>query len=169
MARPRTPTRLKLIKGTLLGHPENRRREIEPTPAKPDPPHDLSPAALAEWHRIADELFELQMLSNLERALLVFYVEAWSEVLEAKKTLRKVVESDPAGSGFLVRTKGGGTMVLPLRDYIRRRESDCVRHMMELGMTPAARARMGKEDNPATRRGDAGEKYFGRSNSNRRA
>ncbi|MFR0876275.1 MAG: phage terminase small subunit P27 family [Bilophila wadsworthia] len=63
------PTHLKMVRGTLQ---KCRMNPDEPTPAPeiPDAPPHLSPEAREEWERLALELYELGILSTIDRAAL---------------------------------------------------------------------------------------------------
>ena len=59
----------------------------------------LSPAAQAEWHRLAGELGKLRVLTNLDRGALATYCSAyalWAEAIEAIQKFGVMVKS-PTG------------------------------------------------------------------------
>ena len=60
------PTHLKMVRGTLQ---KCRMNPDEPTPDPeiPDAPPHLSPEAREEWERLALELYELGILSTIDR------------------------------------------------------------------------------------------------------
>lgn len=65
----------------LTGNPGKRplnANEPRPEPAIPEAPVELSPAARAEWDRLAAELAALGMLTNLDRAALAAYCGAYA-------------------------------------------------------------------------------------------
>jgi phage terminase small subunit len=82
--RPRTPTNLKLIKGSYRKD-RALKGEPKPAPALPEPPEFLSPGAKQEWNRVAPELHKLGLLSQIDVAALSCYCEAWSDFVDASK------------------------------------------------------------------------------------
>ena len=77
------PTHLKMVRGTLQ---KCRMNPDEPTPAPeiPDAPPHLSPEAREEWERLALELYELGILSTIDRAALAAYCQAYGCGLRRK-------------------------------------------------------------------------------------
>ena len=75
------PTFLKLVTGNRGRRPLN---ENEPTPdrALPTPPAHMSVAARSELNRVARELYDLGILTNLDRTTLCSYCDAWAEYVE---------------------------------------------------------------------------------------
>lgn len=61
------PTRMKLLTGNPGKRPMNE-SEPKPDAVIPDCPVQLGPVAQAEWHRLAQELATLKLLTNLDRA-----------------------------------------------------------------------------------------------------
>lgn len=71
------PTALKLLRG----NPGRRRlpqRQAKPT-AGVACPKELSAAAVREWKRVAPEMRRLGILTQIDRAILAAYCEAWSD------------------------------------------------------------------------------------------
>lgn len=83
------PTHLKMVRGTLQ---KCRMNPDEPTPAPeiPDAPPHLSPEAREEWERLALELYELGILSTIDRAALAAYCQAYGRWVEAEEQLRNI-------------------------------------------------------------------------------
>ncbi len=73
MARGRKPdpTKLKLLKG----NPGKRaiKNEPEPEVCIPDPPDHLDDVAVGEWNRIAPQLEQLGLLSDIDMVALAMY------------------------------------------------------------------------------------------------
>jgi hypothetical protein len=72
---------LKLIKGNPGKRPLPK-DEPQPDPAIPEKPDYLDAEASKEWDRIVPELERLGLLTQLDRAMLVSYCQAWSAVVE---------------------------------------------------------------------------------------
>lgn len=110
------PDNVRLIRGTAAhnGPAKPRPRAV---PAIPDAPQ-LDDEAKAEWARVAPELKRLGLLSNLDRAALTVYADAWSRWWA-------VAQDDEAK---------------PIeRQRVQRTFLDAAR---EVGLTPNARMRM---------------------------
>lgn len=86
----------------LRGNPsklrlDELRGEVRPPVAIPPCPKHLLPAAKAEWKRIAKELESLGLISQIDRAALAAYCQAWGRWLQAEEAIRRQADlSDEA-------------------------------------------------------------------------
>ena len=64
---PPTPTNLKMLRGNP-GKRKLNTNEPDPPPAIPSCPSHLDKVAKREWRRISKELFEMGIISKLDRA-----------------------------------------------------------------------------------------------------
>lgn len=103
------------------------------------PPH-LNPAAATEWRRIARALQAAGVLTTFDRAALAAYCQAWGRWVEAEERLR---ETPP-----LVRTPSGHVQQSPWLLIANKQLELMGRYMVELGLTPAARSRVGTASTP---------------------
>jgi len=81
------PTALKMV----MGNPGKRRlNHLEPKPRLviPTCPAHLQPTAKAEWKRLARQMHQLGVLSELDRAVLAAYCQAYSRWVEAERRLK---------------------------------------------------------------------------------
>jgi P27 family predicted phage terminase small subunit len=110
--------------------------------APPKPPF-LAGEGAAEWDRIVPELDESGLLTNADRAVLAAYCQAWEELVECTREIRKdgrfLAQPIQNSKGELL---GEEKIIHPAlkmqRDAIGR-----VRSLLDsLGLTPAARRRM---------------------------
>ena len=150
------PTGLKIIAGTDRA---DRRNEPKPAPALPEPPAFLSDEAKAEWTRTADQLYQLGILSKIDRAALGAYCQAYGRWEQAERALARMAERDAVTHGMMIKTTNGNAVQNPLLGTANKAMADMMRYAAEFGMTPSARARikaepLGEEDDPA-------QKYFG--------
>ena len=152
------PTNLKLIAGTDRA---DRRNDAEPKPARalPAPPAFLSDEAKAEWTRTADQLYQLGILSKIDRAALGAYCQAYGRWEQAERALARMAERDAVTHGMMIKTTNGNAVQNPLLGTANKAMADMMRYAAEFGMTPSARARikaepLGDEEDPA-------QKYFG--------
>jgi P27 family predicted phage terminase small subunit len=135
---PPTPTSLRLLRG----NPGKRRlnnREPDPPVAIPSCPKHLSKVAKHEWKRIAKELKAAGIITELDRACLAGYCDAYATWVEACKQLEQFGMVFKAPSGYPIPSP-----YLAIRD----RSLDQMRAFLtEFGMSPSSRSRV-KVANP---------------------
>jgi P27 family predicted phage terminase small subunit len=127
------PTALKLIDGNPGRRPLNL-HEPKPDRAIPTCPAHLMPTARAEWKRLAHELDRLGILSNLDRAALAAYCQAYGRWVEAERKLKE--------TPTLLRTPSGYVQPSPYLAIANRQMELMHRFMAELGLSPASRSRV---------------------------
>ena len=150
--RPPKPTAIKRLTGTLRA-PFNEREPVAPK-RLPKPPAHLSDEALAEWERVALDLYHAGVLTDFDRAALAGYCQAYGRWAQAETALERVAEGDELTYGLMIRTKNGNVVQNPLVGASNKAMMAMVRIAAELGMTPAARSRIaaqtpGEDDDPA--------------------
>jgi P27 family predicted phage terminase small subunit len=149
-----SPTKLKILRG----NPGKRKlpEEVEPEPCIPDPPKQLRGAALDEWKRVTPELYELGLLTELDRAALAAYCQAWRQWIEAEQTIEAIRAgkcSDPVISqpelfedgsfnkAMLVKKRSTGNLAIsPLLQIAHESMQLCVKFGECFGLNPRARA-----------------------------
>jgi P27 family predicted phage terminase small subunit len=151
------PTHLRLV----LGNPS--RRPLNSDEPKPDPkllkaPDELGADAKIEWRRMAVQLYNLGLLTGLDRAALAAYCTSYGRWITAERALAKQAERDPQTQALLVMTKKGNVIQNPLVGTANKAMAAMVHYAAEFGMTPSARSRI-KAESP---RGqvDPTAKYF---------
>lgn len=120
-------------------------REPKPAKAIPLPPSHLDKIARAEWSRVSRELYDLGILSRLDRGVLAAYCDAYSLWVRATVGLRKPIKD---GGGLTRVAKSGVTYQNPLLGIANAARRDMNRFSIELGMTPAARSRVKVDELP---------------------
>lgn len=136
MGRKPVPTKLKIVKGTdqpCRINPD----EPEPVVSLPDPPPEwkkANPVALTEWERITPHLYELGLLTAVDRAALVAYCEAWSRLRQA--------EAEIAKTGLLVETTNGNLIQSPAVGIANTAFKNMLAAATEFGLTPSSRTRV---------------------------
>ena len=143
---PPTPTRLKLIKGNPGRRPLNK-REPDPKVDVPDCPKHLSPLAAEEWLRITAELYRMGLLTQLDRAALAAYCQAWGRWVEAETMIEK--------HGLVVRSPNGTLMQTPMLAIANRAMKQMREFLTEFGMTPSSRSRVSSGTPPGADEGNA--------------
>ena len=139
---PKTkPTKLKLLTGTARASRLNP-HEPQPDVVQPEAPDHLTDAALAEWDRVVSELFALKILTNLDRAALAAYCQAYGRWRSAETALARMAARDAVTDGLIVKTKSGNLIQNPLVGAANKAMADMVRYAAEFGLTPSARTRV---------------------------
>lgn len=127
------PTALKLVTGNPGKRPLNT-REPKPVTAIPTCPAHLMPAAKTEWKRLARYLHDLGVISELDRAALAAYCQAYGRWVEAEKKLK---ETPP-----LLRTPAGYVQQSPWLAISNKNVELMHKFMSELGLSPVSRSRV---------------------------
>lgn len=130
--RPPKPTRLKLLEGTA--RPGRMRNEPQPEIKAPRCPSWLAPTAKTEWKRLAKTLVKLGILSELDRAMLAAYVQAWARWQQAERILEE--------HGLTFTTPNGYLQQRPEVSIARAERKGMMQAAAELGLSPAARTRL---------------------------
>lgn len=155
------PTALRLITGNPGRRPLNT---AEAAPGRgqglPKTPAALGEDAKKEWRRVARELHQCGLLTNLDRTALAAYCAAYGRWAEAERALADMAKADPTGrNALLVRTSNGTAVQNPLIGIANKAAADMLRYASEFGMTPSARSRV-HADTTAAQAADKAHKYF---------
>lgn len=137
MARPRTPTALKLVKGTAQPCRTNK-KEPKPQRSIPSPPEHLSDAAKVAWGKASVILDRMAVLTEADGIALEEVVETYAELVECRKILReaqRVYEGGSEEKGVILRPH---PIVSQISDASRRLGF----WLTKFGMTPADRSRV---------------------------
>ena len=136
MARPGPPPKppqLKLLEGNPGKRPLNL-PAVKPTPGAQCPSF-LHEVAQLEWKRIVPELMKLGLLTQIDRAALAAYCEAWADFKRAAEQTK---------NRPLTVVAGNGTEVQHPALVIKRAAMEKIRQFAaEFGFTPSARGRVG--------------------------
>ena len=144
--RKRTPTALKLVKGNP-GKRALPKNEPKPDLAQPSPPPFLCDDAKVEWGRVIGTLYKAGLMTELDRAALAAYCQAYGRWAQAERALARMAEKDELNRALMVKTTNGNAIQNPLVGIANKAKDDVVRHAVEFGMTPSARARVNAEPN----------------------
>jgi P27 family predicted phage terminase small subunit len=139
--RKRKPTQLRLVEGNA-GHRPIPESPKAPERDLPDPPRFLHKFAREEWKRIANDLYDMGVLSFIDRAGFAGYCQAyarWRQAEEAIMAVQKANKSDPTFS-LLAKTTGGNVIQHPLVSTANAAMRDMARLAAEFGLTPSGRA-----------------------------
>lgn len=108
--------------------------------ALPRCPAHLSAVAHKEWRRLATPLHEAGILTLADRSVLAAYCQAYARWVKAEEKL--------AETPSLLKTPSGYVQQSPWLAVANKQMELMGRFMAELGLTPAARSRLGLESAP---------------------
>lgn len=151
-----TPTALKLVKGNP-GKRALNKREARVKLSQPTAPAFLNDDAKAEWQRVSGTLFAAGLMTELDRAALAAYCQAYGRWAEAERALARMAAKDDANRALMVKTVGGNAIQNPLVGIANKAKADMVRYAVEFGMTPSARSKVEAQDSPDA---DPAQEFF---------
>ena len=133
-----TPTKLKILRGNPGRRPLP---QDEPTPQAtcPPPPAVLSSEAKKHWRIVVKQLYDADLMTNLDIDALMLYCQAYSTWVEAGKAIQK--------EGVLIKQAayGGSTERLIQNPWlmVQQKAFDQMKAMLiEFGMSPSSRTRV---------------------------
>lgn len=166
------PSHMKVVTGNPGRRPLNE-NEPKPEIKIPTCPGHLTSSARTEWRRISRELESLELLSQIDRAALAAYCQAYGRWVEAENGLKRLEaqarqdfkaakergdETAILKSGMTQKTGNGIEIQHPLIGIANSALDLMRKFLVEFGMTPSARSRIsvgGKKKNA-----DKAESYF---------
>jgi len=129
----RKPTVLRLLQGNPGRRPLNK-DEPQPMPALLKCPTHLHAEARKEWQRLAPQLYELGLLTELDHAALEMLCWSWSVWVKASQQL--------VAEGLTVVDRNGVTRVSPWLKIEAEAQKQLRALCAEFGMTPSSRSRV---------------------------
>ena len=136
------PTALKIIEGNRGRRPLND-REPQPRAVAPEKPEWLTPFASAEWDRLAEEMAQVPgWLTAVDRAVLAAYCQAYGRWQQAEMAVSEhgqvflKIFIDPSGTEHIE------PKARPEVKIAKDERAAMKGFAVELGITPAARARI---------------------------
>ena len=133
--RPPKPTALKKLGGNA-GKRAINKSEPRPAHKRPSCPKHLTGEAKKEWNRTSKQLFELGLLTELDRAALAAYCQAWAQWVQAQEEMRK-----PTFKMIEV-TESGYPVASPWLNVAAQAMKQMKTFLTEFGMTPSSRSRV---------------------------
>jgi P27 family predicted phage terminase small subunit len=106
----------------------------EPEISIPDAPDHLDADALAEWGRIATELYALGLLTRIDRAALAAYCITWSRWAAAERDIK--------ANGATIINRAGDTIANPSLRTADAALAQLKGFIGEFGLSPSARTRV---------------------------
>lgn len=135
--------------------------ELQPEVEIPGCPRHLLPEARKEWKRITPELERYGLISNLDRAALALYCQAWARWVWAEDQLQraqKLAEQKRAeaeargevyagGDGYTIPTPNGNLTYSPHWVISNKAQQQVDAFLASFGMSPSARGRVNPSAN----------------------
>lgn len=141
MPNPRTPTRLKVIRGTARrdrANPAEPQPVLVPENARPPEWLELSPLARRAWRDLVRHLRSMAVMTNPDRIAVALLADALASYVEAKATVVK------EGSTYETVGEKGGMMIRKHPAVEIGAEASRFAKIMlgEFGLTPASRSKV---------------------------
>ena len=137
----------------LRGNPGNRPLAdlldgaVRPEVAVPSCPAMLDVAGRAEWKRITPHLKKLGLISQIDRAALTGYCQAWSDFVWARGRIAELNKDDPTGErGRIGITPSGYRQISELQQISNRSLEQLEKFLAHFGMSPSLRSRVTASD-----------------------
>jgi len=99
-----------------------------------DPPDHLDEIALDEYHRVADKLFGLGLLSEIDRTALAGYACCYSLWVQTTNEINE--------SGLTVKRTNGDFVPNPLLHVQYKAQQQLRLFLVEFGMSPSSRSKV---------------------------
>jgi P27 family predicted phage terminase small subunit len=142
------PTKLKLLKGNP-GHRPMPPDEPRPPANIPKCPSFLDKGAKKEWKRMATQLDDLGMITDLDLAVLAKYCESYSQWAQASKKIQEMgmIFKTPGTrtikpDGTVKETGAGLPIINPFFKIANKAKEQMEKSATEMGCTPSSRARV---------------------------
>ena len=129
------PTKTKELAGNPGKRPLNGGEPQPPVPERvPYSPRHLNEDARKEWSRVIGMLMDVGLYTEVDRAALAMYCQAWGRWVQAE---RKLAEQD-----LILTGEKGGSYQNPML-HVANKAQDQLRKMLpEFGFSPSARSRI---------------------------
>ncbi len=105
-----------------------------PTAGIPPCPKHLDAVARKEYRRVGKLLAETKTLTLVDMVGLACYAQAWSRLIEGETKLRE--------TGLVIKSPAGFPCISPFLSVVRQATEELRKWSVELGMTPAGRAKI---------------------------
>ena len=147
------PPALHLVNGNPGKRAIDLEAGINPLVQIPECPAHLNDAAKTEWKRITRELEPLGLISQIDRAMLALYCQAYGRWVFAENKIR-ALEKKQAGSGYTQNSPNGYAQMSHWLVIAKQAMEQVHKYAGEFGMSPSARtsvvasANQGKASQP---------------------
>jgi P27 family predicted phage terminase small subunit len=142
-----TPAALKAVTGSRLRLAADLGEGINPPVCVPPMPRHLVGPARVEWKRLTPHLLELGLVTELDRAPLALYCQAWGDVVLISRQLvaerQAMVAAKRPETDAMWRTLPSGiARPTVLTKLLQDAEARCDRYLAHFGLSPSQRSRV---------------------------
>jgi P27 family predicted phage terminase small subunit len=121
--------------------------KVRPKVEIPEAPKHLIPEARAEWTRIVTHLEQLGLISQIDRAALSAYCQAWGRWVDVEGKIAELNKKDKQHlAGLIGDTPSGYKQISVLLQISNRCVEQMEKFLSHFGMSPAARSRVTASD-----------------------
>lgn len=131
------PTAMRILEGNPGKRPLNK-KEPKPVVKRPPVPKHLNKVARREWNRMVKLLLGQRLITELDRAALAAYCQAWANWVEASEQ----VEALKARGSLISYTENGYPVVSPWVGMQKQASAEMHRYLTEFGLTPSSRSKV---------------------------
>ncbi len=152
---PKPPV-LKLLEGNRGKRPINLADGVNPTVEVPSIPKHLRREARKEWKRITPHLYELGLISQIDRAALEMYCQVYGHMVELNIAQGKRIDAliargvdyyEAVEATSIMSTASGYKQESALVSTIKNLRKECLNYLQQFGLSPSARARVTPSNN----------------------
>lgn len=116
---------------------------VRPMVEIPQVPGHLLPEGREEWERITPHLEQLGLVSQLDRAALAIYCQAWGRWVQVEKRIQGLTHSNKKYLfGLVEQTPSGYKQISVLLQISNRCVEQMDKALAHFGMSPASRSRV---------------------------
>lgn len=133
MGRHKKPLPLHLLHGTYREDRANLDAPIANTDI-PDCPSELDTVGQAEWKRITVHLYRLNMIAEIDLAILAGYCHCFEQFIKTTDQIKK--------TGYLIKSPTGFPMINPIISINARARGDMLAFAKELGLSVIQRTKI---------------------------
>jgi phage terminase, small subunit, putative, P27 family len=164
------PPILKLLDGNRGRRPINLADGVNPAVEVPSIPKHLGREARKEWKRITPRLLELGLISQIDRAALALYCQAYGRMVELDtaqgRRIDKLIERgidyyDAVEATSIMSLPSGYKQASALVSLIKSHREECLKYLAQFGLSPSARARVTPSNNQLSLPGIEGKPGWG--------
>jgi P27 family predicted phage terminase small subunit len=131
---PPKPTALRVLQGNPSKRPLPAGEPRPPLPSSTYAPRHLNGEAKKEWRRLVVTLVDLGLYTEVDRAALAMYCQAWGRWVEAERRL--------SIEGPVLISDKGNYYQNPYLHVANRAWEEMRKMLGEFGLTPASRCRL---------------------------
>ncbi|MGZ4955296.1 MAG: phage terminase small subunit P27 family [Methylobacter sp.] len=149
MGRRALPNNVHILQGNRSKKPGHALRDtINPDVEVPGCPSHLLPDAKKEWKRIAPELEKMRIISQMDRAALAVYCQAYARWVQAESKIKELSSGPNKDAGLIDLTPNGFKQMSVWLQISNRAVEQMHKFLAEFGMSPSSRSKIREAQSP---------------------